>query len=283
MSDHFVFSVSLQLQAGSTARASLVNAAFQAVETAFSSLEAEIDASIASLIAGGVAFSKLGKTEGESPYSVQSTDLVGTYCITNAGASAEVVCNLPAGGVTDRIAFYVAAAYNLKVAANGAETIRYRDGQTAGGGYVQSSTVGTFWVLEFINGEWVVTELTGQLAHAGGVFFSSLTVQQAKTGNYALTTADLYGNTTFTNDGATGEINFTWPALSAGQKAKFIVVDANYLKITAPAGKKFRYLDTQGAAAGYIRSNVVGNWVICEATEDDIVIGPIGGVWNYDE
>jgi len=118
-----------------------------------------------------------------------------------------------------------------------------------------------------------------------------IAAQQAQTAKpiaaYQLLAADLIGYNTFTNDGRVGECKFTWVAsLVAGHRARFVVTDgtaANYLKVVAPATKKFRYLATEGAAQGYIRSNVVGNFVDIEATADNLVIVNIGGTWLYDE
>lgn len=131
-----------------------------------------IDAAVAAIIAGGVAFTKMAKTQAVSPYTVTSGDLVGTFCITNTGATGECVCNLPAGSAGNRIAFYVAAAQNLKAVADGSETFRFTDDQTAGGGYLETSTVGTFWTIEWDGSEWIVSNLQGQVDHAAGDFRS---------------------------------------------------------------------------------------------------------------
>ena len=141
-------------------------AAFQGAETNFIDVYAQVDA----IVAGNVSFSKITKTQADSPYTVTSANLAGPFCINNTGATGELVCNLPAGVATNRIAFYVAAAQNLKVVANGTETIRFLGEQSAGGGYAQSNTVGTFWILEWNNSEWIITGLIGALEHAAGVF-----------------------------------------------------------------------------------------------------------------
>ena len=107
--------------------------------------------------------------------------------------------------------------------------------------------------------------------------------QIAKTSSIALTATEVAGGYTITNDGAVAEVNLTWPTLAAGQKAAFLVVDAQYLKITAPTSKKIRYRSTEGAATGYSRSNVVGNSIVIETTADNLVITEIVGLWKLDE
>jgi len=85
------------------------------------------------------------------------------------------------------------------------------------------------------------------------------------------------------NDGAVGEETTTLPAGITGLKGHFVVTDAQYLKIVAVNGEKFRYLATQGAANGYIRSNTVGDTVTIVFSADDWVITDITGTWLYDE
>ena len=105
----------------------------------------------------------------------------------------------------------------------------------------------------------------------------------SKTTDYQLLTADLYGDKTFDNNGAGAEVECTWAALAAGQKATFMVTDAQYVKIIAASGKKIRIGAIQTAADGYIRSNTVGNWVTLQANADDVVVLDYGGIWNYDQ
>lgn len=220
-----------------------------------------IDAAIAAVIAGGVAFTKPGKTEADSPYAIQSSDLVGTYCITNPSATDELLCNLPAGTGAARIAFYVAAGYNLKVVANGSETIRYKDRQTAGGGHVQSSTIGTFWIMEWVGTEWLISHLDGYLSHADGYF----------------------GVLSINNDDATGEETTSLPEGADGMKFRArVTTDGQYLKIQASGTDTFRYLTQQSAAGGFIRSNKLGNYVEGE-WHGEWFITNIGTIWNYDE
>lgn len=107
----------------------------------------------------------------------------------------------------------------------------------------------------------------------------------AKTADYTLAAADLYGTKVFTNDAAAGAINFTWPTLVAGQAAEFYVSDAQYLKITAPTGKSFRHGADTGAAAGYIRCNTVGGHVrISVNTTDNLSVTFLSDIsWTVDE
>jgi len=105
----------------------------------------------------------------------------------------------------------------------------------------------------------------------------------AKTANYSVLAADLIGVYTFTNKGAAGEINFSLPAGAANYKVNFYVAAAQYLKVTADGSEKFRYQGTQGAAGGYVRSNVVGTFFTIFWSGDDWVICSLEGELNYDE
>jgi len=105
----------------------------------------------------------------------------------------------------------------------------------------------------------------------------------AKTSSTTLTAADLSGFNTIHNDGASGEVILTWFTFAIGQGAMFYVNDAQYLQIKAPTGVTIRIGAVQTAAGGYIRSNVVGNWVKVVAMPDELVVVGYGGTWNYDE
>lgn len=118
-------------------------------------------------------------------------------------------------------------------------------------------------------------------------WFSVLSVATttAKTEDYTLTPSDLNGWKTFTNDGATAEVNFTWPTLTAGQGAYFYVADAYYLRVTAPTGKKFRWGGKESAAAGYIRCATVGGWIYIKVnTTDNLSVHFMSDIsWTVDE
>ncbi len=118
-----------------------------------------------------------------------------------------------------------------------------------------------------------------------------LTYDTADTPDYTFSTANItvihgqYVNNimTFTNTAAGGAMEFVLPVAYLGAKVKAIVNAAQYLKITAGGTNTIRFLATQTAAGGYIRSNVVGNVVELEATgTTEWVITGIGGAWTYD-
>ena len=105
----------------------------------------------------------------------------------------------------------------------------------------------------------------------------------AKTTSATLTAAEVSGLNTLTNNGASGEVVLTWLTLANGQEAVFCIKAAQYLQIKAPASKKIRIGSIQTAVAGYIRSNVVGNWVRVKAIDDELFVLSHGGTWKYDE
>jgi len=111
----------------------------------------------------------------------------------------------------------------------------------------------------------------------------SVPVVYAKTSSATLTATEVSGLNTLHNDGAGGEVIMTWLALVTGQEAVFYVNDAQYLQIKAPAATTIRIGAVTSAANGYIRSNVVGNWVRVKAMPDGLVVMGFGGVWTYDE
>jgi hypothetical protein len=93
----------------------------------------------------------------------ESLTLLSNVSLTNTGASAEVECTLPAGVEGYSKPFRVTEEQYLKVTADGTETFRYGNQQSAAGGYIRSNVVGTCWTIEFLNGEWLITALEGQL------------------------------------------------------------------------------------------------------------------------
>ena len=105
----------------------------------------------------------------------------------------------------------------------------------------------------------------------------------AKTSSATLTATEISGFNTLDNDGAGAEVVLTWPALSTGQEAVFYVNDAQYLQIKAPAATTIRIGAVSSAAEGYVRSNVVGNWIRIKAMPDGLVVMGYGGNWTYDE
>jgi len=152
----------------------------------------------------------------------------------------------------------------------------------ASGRAYDGSTASTFSVDDVI--ELRVTAGIMEAFRDGVKIGASLSfTSTAKTSDYDVTAGNCNGFSTFINDGAGGQVIFTLPALAAGYRVRFIVTDAQYLQVKANTGEKIRYLGTQTAAAGYVRSNVVGNILELEATADDWVIVNIGGIWLYDE
>ena len=105
----------------------------------------------------------------------------------------------------------------------------------------------------------------------------------AKTTSATLTATEVSGLNTLHNDGAGGEVILTWLALVTGQEGLFYVNDAQYLQIKAPAATTIRIGAVQSAANGYVRSNVVGNWIKIKAMPDGLVVMGSGGIWTYDE
>lgn len=105
----------------------------------------------------------------------------------------------------------------------------------------------------------------------------------AKTSSGTLTVQELNGQRTIHNDGAVGEVILTWATLALGQECFFYVNDAQYLQVKAPAATTIRIGTITTAANGYIRSDVVGNWVRVKAMPDGLVVMGYGGNWTYDE
>ena len=118
-----------------------------------------VNTEVTALAAGNVAWTYIDKTASYT--IVASTDTYGTKVFTNDGATGTITFSLPAGANAMRVGFNVVDAYTLKISANGTETIRHKATQTAGGGYLQSATVGDFIVLEWNGDEWIVTEVEG--------------------------------------------------------------------------------------------------------------------------
>jgi len=119
----------------------------------------EVNTEVAAFTAGNVAWTYVDKTASYT--IIAATDTYGTKVFTNDGATGTITFSLPAGAATMRVNFNVVDAYTLKVSANGTETIRHKSTQTAGGGYLQSATVGDFITLEWNGDEWIVVSIEG--------------------------------------------------------------------------------------------------------------------------
>ncbi len=100
---------------------------------------------------------------------------------------------------------------------------------------------------------------------------------------YTVLAADLTGLIVFTNTGASGQTIFQLPAGADGYKFRGIVTTAQYMQFLCNGSEKIRYLETQTAAGGYVRSNVIGNVIEGEWSGTEWVITGIGGAWSYDE
>ncbi|MDD5501961.1 MAG: hypothetical protein PHH26_00670 [Candidatus Thermoplasmatota archaeon] len=135
-----------------------------------------------------------------------------------------------------------------------------------------------------VDGEYYFTDGAGntiQITSGGLSLLGHL--QVAKVGAYSLVAADLKGNKTFTNTGTTAVVPFTWPALAAGQKATFLVTDADGIRIIPPAGVSFYMVKNGASAAGkYIAALVVGSLIELESDGTSIYITNIGGVWTVE-
>src|SRR5574343_571715 len=96
---------------------------------------------------------------------------------------------------------------------------------------------------------------------------------------YTVTVADLNGFTIFTNTGATGETIFQRPAGADGYKFRGVVTAAQYMQFLCDGTETIRYLVTQTAAGGYVRSATIGNVIEADWSGTEWVITGIGGPW----
>jgi len=105
----------------------------------------------------------------------------------------------------------------------------------------------------------------------------------AKTSDYTIQPSDLTGLKTFTNTGATGEVNFTLPAGAVNYKCNFVITENQYLKVTANGTDKFRYLGVYSEEGGYIRNNIIGTSFIIIWSGTEWIIINLEGSLYYDE
>ena len=99
-------------------------------------------------------------------YNVTASDLQsGAICIDNNGAAGAVNLTLPAGVVNYKLSCYVATNQYLRCTADGTEKFRYAGQQSAAGGYIRTDVVGTFWTIQFLVDEWVISLLTNNLKY----------------------------------------------------------------------------------------------------------------------
>ncbi|HXX41588.1 MAG TPA: glycosyl hydrolase family 28-related protein [Chthoniobacterales bacterium] len=101
----------------------------------------------------------------------------------------------------------------------------------------------------------------------------------AKTSSYAIDgTAD--ANVTFTNSGASGEVDFTLPPAAANLTASFHVDSAQTLKIIAGAGSTIQVADMTSSAGGNIANAAQGSHIVLQAiSSTKWVAESVVGTW----
>ena len=102
------------------------------------------------------------------------------------------------------------------------------------------------------------------------------------TAAHTASAAELVRGTTYTSSYA-GETIITLPAGAVTYRVRGIVTVAQYLQFLTNGSETIRFLATQGAAGGYVRSNVVGNTIEMVWSGTEWVITGLGGAWSYDE
>ena len=172
---------------------------------------------------------------------------------------------------------YVAGQFVIASSAAGATN--YMHGQV-------TSYSGTTLVVEVSNigGSGTLTDWNLSISGSrGATGATGVPVVYVKTSSVTLTATEVSGLNTVHNNGAGAEVILTWLALVTGQNAIFYVNDAQYLQIKAPAATTIKMGTLSTAAAGYVRSNIVGNWIQIKAMPDGLVVVGFGGTWTYDE
>ena len=135
--------------------------------------------------------------------------------------------------------------------------------------------------LQFYIGTGTGNQLVGY-ATVSIILEGSFSILLKKTANYTVQADDLFGNTIICNEGATGDIVITLPALTDGDKISFLVTAAHYIRVNVDGVEVFNYAGTDGAAGGYVRSNVAGtSWNITAVGK--WYLGAIVGSLKYDE
>ena len=98
-------------------------------------------------------------------WNVSAAYLQAGVTITNTGDTGETIGTLPAGSVNDSLCCYIDANEYLRLSADGSETFRYGSDVSAAGGYIRTNEIGIFFKIEWLGGEWVITQLTGDLKY----------------------------------------------------------------------------------------------------------------------
>lgn len=106
--------------------------------------------------------------------------------------------------------------------------------------------------------------------------------QEDFTGNDVLTAAEC--GKMCTNIGAGGEAILTLPTPSKGLWFQALVMAAQYLRLKADTGHTIRRMANVSASGGYIRSNVVGSYVLVAAvsTTQWVILPPDDSNWTID-
>lgn len=87
-----------------------------------------------------------------------------------------------------------------------------------------------------------------------------------------------------TNEGATAEVELTLPTAAANKGPhRFLVQDADGIKVRAGAGDTIRIGASASSAAGYVKSIAIGSWLWLEAINDTEWMATCeGGTWTID-
>ena len=96
---------------------------------------------------------RINKTQADSPYTIPVAALTGNTIFTNTGASGQIIFQLLAGFDGAVFNGVVTAAQYMQFLCNGTEKIRWRNIQSAAGGYFRSNVIGNI-----ITGVWAGTE-----------------------------------------------------------------------------------------------------------------------------
>lgn len=97
--------------------------------------------------------------------------------------------------------------------------------------------------------------------------------------------ADLNGNTTFTNTGATSVVVFTLPAGTAGDKISFLVTDTDGIRIDPTDGTEhFRFSGSEAAGGKYIAGTTIGESItlVYSNSGNEWVITDLTGAWDIE-
>lgn len=102
-------------------------------------------------------FNRINYTHAVSPVAMVADDCSGFNVLTNTGATAQLLMNLPAGADGHRINAIITAAYDFSFVANGSETIRYLGTVSKSGGSIKSASVGDELQLDWNGTQWVAS------------------------------------------------------------------------------------------------------------------------------